>query len=83
MSKNRYYGKSQYLEILKIEYPGFEQFIPKLTEIEQVVIRQRLEGHYLHDVGAAIGVTRERVRQIEAKAARKLRWYTQYGKVTV
>ena len=51
---------------------------------EEKVIRMRFglapyddgpyEGHYtLEQVGQVIGVTRERVRQIEAKALRKLR----------
>ncbi len=49
-----------------------------LTEREQQVLRMRFglddgEAHTLEDVGKVFGVTRERIRQIEAKALRKLR----------
>ena len=51
-----------------------------LTPREEAVIRLRFglndndgKSHTLEDVGAAFGVTRERIRQIEAKALRKLR----------
>ena len=49
-----------------------------LTPREEMVIRMRYgldDGHprTLEEVGKAFGVTRERIRQIEAKALRKLR----------
>lgn len=45
-----------------------------MTPREAMTIRMRFRGHAkLEDVAATLGVTRERVRQIEAKALRKLR----------
>ena len=45
-------------------------------EAKVIAMRFGLEGnvqHTLEEVGQQLGVTRERVRQIEAKALRKLR----------
>jgi RNA polymerase primary sigma factor len=49
-----------------------------LSERERAVLEMRFglkdgESHTLEEVGRAFGVTRERVRQIESKALRKLR----------
>jgi len=49
-----------------------------LSERERAVLEMRFglkdgEAHTLEEVGRAFGVTRERVRQIESKALRKLR----------
>ena len=65
----------QLLEVLEI-----------LTEREQRVLELRygLKGgapKTLEEVGAAFNVTRERVRQIEAKALRKLRHPSQSRKL--
>ena len=55
-----------------------EEVLGTLTEREQQVLRMRFglnggEAHTLEEVGEVFGVTRERIRQIEAKALRKLR----------
>jgi RNA polymerase primary sigma factor len=52
--------------------------LDSLTERERAVLEMRFglkdgESHTLEEVGQAFGVTRERVRQIESKALRKLR----------
>jgi RNA polymerase primary sigma factor len=49
-----------------------------LSKRERAVLEMRFgledgESHTLEEVGRAFGVTRERVRQIESKALRKLR----------
>ncbi len=55
-----------------------EQALDELSEREREIVRMRFgldngKASTLEDVGKAFGVTRERVRQIEAKALRKLR----------
>jgi RNA polymerase primary sigma factor len=52
--------------------------LDSLSERERAVLEMRFglkdgEAHTLEEVGRAFGVTRERVRQIESKALRKLR----------
>jgi RNA polymerase primary sigma factor len=55
-----------------------EQVLNMLTPREERVIKMRFgleDGteHTLEEVGQTFGVTRERIRQIETKALRKLR----------
>ena len=46
----------------------------KLTEKEQKILRMRYcDGMTLVEIGQRFGVTRERIRQIEAKALRKMK----------
>ncbi len=57
-----------------------EEALDKLTERESVVLKLRkglVDGreHTLEEVGAHFGVTRERIRQIENKALRKLKYH--------
>ena len=47
--------------------------LEKLTERQRTVIERRLDGDTLLEIGLDIGVTRERVRQIEAEAYVRLR----------
>lgn len=55
-----------------------QMILNSLSERERAVLEMRFglkdgESHTLEEVGKAFGVTRERVRQIESKALRKLR----------
>jgi RNA polymerase sigma factor (sigma-70 family) len=65
---------------------ALEREIGNLSDVERTVIRARFaldadparevaKGRTLEQVGAMIGVTKERVRQIQNKALRKLRLY--------
>ena len=51
-----------------------EEVLETLTNREEEVIRLRFfEGKTLQQIGRKLGVTRERIRQIETKAVNKLR----------
>ena len=59
-------------------YEHARKILSTLTPREEKVLRMRFgidekEDHTLEQVGETFGVTRERIRQIEAKALRKLR----------
>ena len=53
-------------------YDSFESFLPRCDSIDErasQMLKLRLEGNTLDEVGKVYGVTRERVRQIVAKSA--------------
>jgi RNA polymerase primary sigma factor len=63
-----------------------EQVLETLTEREQKILKLRFglgdgRDHTLEEVGQQFDVTRERIRQIEAKALRKLRHPTRSRKL--
>lgn len=54
--------------------PALEDALYTLTDRERKVLRYRfVDGMTLRETGDQLGVTQERIRQIEAKALRKLR----------
>lgn len=63
------------------------KYIEKLSPREQIVINMRYgfvgngDSRTLEDIGSEFGITRERVRQIESKALRKLRYYMSRDKI--
>jgi RNA polymerase primary sigma factor len=57
-----------------------DEALEKLTEREALVLKMRHgmiddREHTLEEVGQQLGVTRERIRQLESKALRKLRYF--------
>jgi len=65
---------------------AIEEVLEDLNEREKKVLRMRFglgmhTDHTLEEVGKQFGVTRERIRQIEAKALRKLRHPTRAKKL--
>lgn len=62
----------------EIKYPHWQVVaaaVAKLPERQRKIIELRLQGGTLEDVGQVEGVSRERIRQIEAKAVQRLRDY--------
>ena len=62
--------------------------LPTLTPREEKILKMRFgidekDGHTLEKVGKVFDVTRERIRQIEAKALRKLRHPSRSGQLKV
>jgi len=57
----------------KIRDRGLRAAISRLPEKDRLIIERRLAGLTLEAVGNEIGITRERVRQIEARAQDRLR----------
>jgi len=58
---------------------GVEDALDKLSDRESLIVKMRMglvdgREHTLEEVGQHLGVTRERVRQIENRAIRKLRY---------
>ena len=66
---------------LKMDYPDFQRHIHRLKEKDNLVMTKRVNGQTLASIATILQVTPERVRQIEARACRRLMWYCQHMKV--
>lgn len=53
------------------KYPTLSEFLLTLPDREQLVLRNRVHGQTLAEVGIELDITRERVRQLEKKALEK------------
>lgn len=58
---------------IEIAYAICQELLRFIPEHWQQVINLRMEGYTLRHIGECIGVTRERVRQIEEKALHKMK----------
>jgi RNA polymerase sigma factor (sigma-70 family) len=67
-------GQSNGVEALEAKR-DIGRIISCLTEREQGIVTARMEGKTLSEVGESYGVNRNRIRQIEAKAMRKMRGF--------
>ena len=69
-------GKLEYVDFrCYLVYPSFyeyfEMFLEGLLERDQIVMRRRYTGYTLDAIAQELGITRERVRQIQKKNAQK------------
>jgi RNA polymerase primary sigma factor len=75
--KDVYHKPSSYIDIEYVEKnfdENIKYLLETLNEREQEIINKRMiQGYTLEAVGKQYNITRERVRQIEAKAIRKIR----------
>lgn len=60
-----------------------EDRLPALTERTQHVIRSRLRGRLLREIAEEMGISRERVRQIQDEGVRKLQGHFRRKEVVV
>lgn len=58
-----------------------DQLITSLPPTHRHVIRERMEGKSLQEIGQEIGRSRERVRQIEFEALRRMYRFARFNKV--
>lgn len=67
--------------IVAVDVNRISEWLENLSYREKAVVKMRYEdGMTLEEIGKEFGVTRERIRQIDAKALRKLR-HPSYAKI--
>lgn len=77
-------GRSETDDVMYYSPRLVKEQILKLSEREQQVIEMRYSYNFtLEEIGQKLGVTRERIRQVEAKAIRKLRHPTFFYQMRV
>jgi DNA-binding CsgD family transcriptional regulator len=59
------------------------RLLPTLRDREQFVLRERMDNATYQEIGDSFGVTPGRIRQIEAKAIRKLRHSSRWADLYV
>lgn len=70
-------GNCQSIELAE-QRIDVEELTKMLTPKEKRIVRLRSEGHSLGGIGKMCGVSRERIRQIEAKAMEKIKKYVRF-----
>lgn len=68
----------EYLKMITFRDLPYTSNIDKLTNREIKIIELRQQDFSLLDIGRMFGVTRERIRQIEASAFNKLEYHCLY-----
>ena len=66
---------SQFRELLEDTGPSWRNKLARLNERERGILEARLKGATLEEVGPHFGITRERVRQIQNKTLRLMKFY--------
>ncbi len=58
-----------------IEYKEYLEYLTEvLTDIEKIVIYERIKGFTLKKMGERMGLSKERIRQIEISAYKKMKY---------
>jgi len=73
MKKNKFHPKIIALKKYRDKYGNYDKAVKYMIEDGIIENENEVKGLTLEEVGYVLGITRERVRQIEANAYRKIR----------